>query len=83
MSRALWVPLAVYGAQTATNQGQSRTLMMELPNYTCPILRNVCIGLWQRVVIFGVGGVILVLTIALWFLASFPERAAGRDPPTQ
>lgn len=57
-----------------TAHGQVRTLMMELPNYHMPNIRNVAIGLWQRVAIFmkRVGGVILTLTIALWFLASFP-----------
>lgn len=53
---------------------QVRPLMMELPSYHLPTLRNVAIGLWQRVQIFmrRVGGIILILTIALWFLASFP-----------
>ena len=62
-----------------TTRGQARTLMMELPNYHLPNVRNVAIGLWQRVEIFmrRVGGVILVLTIALWFLASFPGAPAG------
>ena len=62
-----------------TARGQVRTLMMELPNYHLPNARNVAIGLWQRVVIFmkRVGGVILVLTIALWFLASFPGAPPG------
>ena len=54
-------------------------LMMELPSYHWPRLRNVAIGLWQRASIFikRVGGIILVLTIALWFLASFPAPPAG------
>ena len=54
-------------------------LMMELPSYHWPRLRNVAIGLWQRATIFiqRVGGIILVLTIALWFLASFPTPPAG------
>lgn len=57
-----------------TRGGQVRTLMMELPDYHWPRARNIALGLWQRVLIFlrRVGGVILVLTIALWFLASFP-----------
>ena len=48
--------------------------MMELPNYHWPDPRSIVIGLWQRVVIFmrRVGGVILTMTILLWFLASFP-----------
>ena len=64
-------------------RGQIRTLMMELPNYHLPNLRNVAIGLWQRVVIFmkRVGGVILTLTVALWFLASFPGAPEGATRP--
>ena len=66
-----------------TARGQIRTLMMELPNYHLPNLRNVAIGLWQRVAIFmkRVGGVILLLTIALWFLASFPGAPEGATRP--
>jgi ferrous iron transport protein B len=66
-----------------TAHGQTRTLMMELPNYHLPNVRNIAIGLWQRVVIFmkRVGGVILVLTIALWFLASFPGAPDGATRP--
>ena len=62
-----------------TARGQVRTLMMELPNYHWPTLRNVAIGLWHRVQIFmrRVGGLILALTILLWFLASFPAPPEG------
>lgn len=62
-----------------TAQGQIRSLMMELPNYHLPTVRNVLVGLKQRVDIFmrRVGGIILLLTIALWFLASFPGAPAG------
>ena len=62
-----------------TARGQVRSLMMELPAYHWPTVRNVAIGLWQRVEIFmkRVGGIILGLTIALWFLASFPGPPAG------
>jgi len=66
-----------------TSRGQVRTLMMELPTYHWPRLRNVAIGLWQRVEIFirRVGGIILVLTVLLWFLASFPGPPAGATGP--
>ena len=66
-----------------TARGQVRTLMMELPNYHLPAPRNIALGLWQRVVIFmkRVGGVILVLTILLWFLASFPGPPPGATGP--
>jgi len=56
-----------------------RPLMMELPSYHLPTLRNIGIGIWQRISIFvkRVGGIILVLTILLWFLASFPTPPDG------
>ena len=63
--------------------GMSRPLMMELPTYHLPTLRNLAIGLWQRVKIFmhRVGGIILVLTLVLWFLASFPGAPEGATRP--
>lgn len=66
-----------------TARRQVRTLMMELPMYHLPALRNVAIGLWQRVAIFvrRVGGIILVLTVAMWFLASFPAPPPGATGP--
>lgn len=56
-----------------------RPLMMELPCYHLPTVHNMAIGLWQRAAIFikRVGGIILLLTIVLWFLASFPLPPEG------
>ncbi len=56
-----------------------RPLMMELPSYHLPTVRNIAIGIWQRISIFikRVGGIILFLTILLWFLASFPGAPDG------
>ena len=53
---------------------QVRPLMMELPSYHLPTARNLAIGLWQRAAIFlkRVGTIIMALSIALWFLASYP-----------
>ncbi len=58
---------------------QVRPLMMELPGFHLPTARNIAIGIWQRVMIFlkRVGGIILVLTVLLWFLASFPSPPDG------
>jgi ferrous iron transport protein B len=63
--------------------GKTRSLMMELPDYHWPTLRNVALGLWQRAWIFvrRVGGIILLLTIALWLLSSFPAPPAGATAP--
>ena len=67
-----------------TAQGrQTRPLMMELPNYHWPTVAGIGMGLWQRVMIFmrRVGGVILLLTILLWFLASFPGAPSDSTGP--
>ena len=62
---------------------QSRPLMMELPSYHWPTVRNLALGLWQRAWIFlrRVGTVILLLTVALWWLASYPAAPAGAPAP--
>ena len=58
---------------------QVRPLMMELPTYRRPHIRNILMGLLHRAQLFmrRVGGVIMLLTIALWFLASFPGAPEG------
>ena len=54
-------------------------LMLELPSYRMPHPRDLLIGLWERAMIFlkRVGGIILALTMLLWFLLSFPGAPAG------
>ena len=58
-------------------------LLLELPSYRVPQLRDLAIGLWERAVIFlkRVGGIILALTILLWFLLSFPGAPEGATAP--
>ncbi|HEX9450725.1 MAG TPA: ferrous iron transporter B [Burkholderiales bacterium] len=58
-------------------------LMMELPSYRWPNLRNLVMGLIERAKIFlaRVGTIILSLTILLWFLSSFPAPPAGASGP--
>jgi ferrous iron transport protein B len=64
-------------------RGAIHPLQMELPTYHWPSLRNLRIGLWQRVAIFlrRVGGIILALTILLWFLSSFPAPPPDATGP--
>ena len=58
-------------------------LMLELPSYRLPHPRDLLIGLWERASIFlkRVGGIILALTVLLWFLASFPAPPVGGALP--
>ena len=62
---------------------QHQSLMLELPAYHWPHLRNLMIGLWQRVEIFltRVGTIILALMVVLWALSSFPAPPAGATGP--
>ncbi|NOT88828.1 MAG: ferrous iron transporter B [Lysobacter sp.] len=58
-------------------------LLLELPSYRVPNLRDLAIGLWERTMIFlkRVGGIILALTVLLWFLLSFPIAPADAIGP--
>jgi ferrous iron transport protein B len=58
---------------------QHHTLMLELPAYRWPNLRNLAIGLYERARIFvtRVGTIILSLMILLWFLSTFPSPPPG------
>jgi len=58
-------------------------LLLELPSYRIPHPRDLLIGLWERAWIFlrRVGGIILALTILLWFLLSFPAAPVGATGP--
>ena len=62
-----------------SEQFKLNALMMELPSYHLPRLGNLAISLWQRAEIFlrRVGGIILVMTISLWVLSSFPLPPEG------
>jgi ferrous iron transport protein B len=60
-----------------------QSLMLELPAYHWPNLRNLSLGLWQRVEIFmtRVGTIILALMVILWALSSFPAPPPGATGP--
>jgi ferrous iron transport protein B len=67
----------------AGKRGGFQALMLELPAYHWPNLRNLIIGLWQRVEIFlsRVGTIILSLMVILWALSSFPAPPPGATGP--
>jgi ferrous iron transport protein B len=54
-------------------------LMLELPPYRVPGLRNLALGLWERARIFlrRVGTIIFALTVLLWFLSTWPAPPEG------
>jgi ferrous iron transport protein B len=58
-------------------------LLMELPSYRLPKVRDVAIGLYERGAIFmkRLTGVILGLTVLMWFISTFPSPPAGATGP--
>ncbi len=58
-------------------------LLMELPSYRMPKIRDVAIGLYERGGIFmkRLTGVILGLTVLMWFISTFPAPPAGATGP--
>ncbi|MBN8510151.1 MAG: ferrous iron transporter B [Burkholderiales bacterium] len=58
-------------------------LMLELPDYRRPSLRNLAIGLAERARIFlrRVGGIIFSLMVLLWFLSNWPTPPPGATGP--
>jgi ferrous iron transport protein B len=64
-------------------RGTAQPLLMELPKYQTPILRDILIGLWERARIFlkRAGGIILISMIVLWALSSFPPPPPDATQP--
>ena len=58
-------------------------LMLELPPYRMPGLRNLVLGLWERAHIFmrRVGTIIFSLMVVLWFLSTYPSPPANAVGP--
>jgi len=67
----------------AAGRAMLHPLLMELPSYRWPNLRNLFLGLIERARIFlvRVGTIILSLSILLWFLSSFPAPPADAAGP--
>jgi ferrous iron transport protein B len=60
-------------------KGATSGFMMEMPKYQMPRLRDIGLGLWQRAEIFlkRAGTIILLTTVVLWALLSFPKPPEG------
>lgn len=57
-------------------KGKVAPFVMELPPYRAPMLKGLMIHMWDRSKIFlkKMGGVILVGSLVIWFLSSFPRE---------
>ncbi|WP_028605061.1 ferrous iron transporter B [Ottowia thiooxydans] len=76
--------LGLAGAyRLAGGRAKPTPLIMELPSYRWPSVRQLGFGLWERARIFlqRVGGIILAVMVLLWFLSSYPAPPAGATGP--
>jgi ferrous iron transport protein B len=75
--------LVAFVMKRVTLRAGYHPLMLELPEYHWPNLRNLAMGLYERTAIFmtRVGTIILSLMILLWALSSFPGPPAGATGP--
>jgi len=71
--------LVAWLARWIRRDATAAPLLMELPAWRWPSPRNVGWGLWERARIFiqRVGGIILAVTVLLWFLSSYPAPPDG------
>jgi len=71
--------LVAWLARWAQRGAGAAPLLMELPAWRWPSLRNLGWGLWERARIFihRVGSIILAVTVLLWFLSSYPAPPDG------
>jgi ferrous iron transport protein B len=71
---------AVLLRRTVT-KGAGQGFLMEVPRYQWPGARDVLLGLWHRALIFlrRAGTIILVSTVVLWALLSFPRPGPGES----
>ena len=72
-----------FGFKRIWLKSRYQPLMLELPPYRMPSLRNLVLGLWERARIFlkRVGGIIFTLMVLLWFLSSWPAPPYGAGGP--
>ncbi len=62
-------------------QGGASGLIMELPRYQWPRIKDLLIGLWQRAWVFlrRAGTIIFAATVILWLLLTFPKADPGES----
>lgn len=71
--------LAALALRQSVTKGASSGFMLEMPRYQMPNLRDFVLGLWQRAAAFlkRAGTIILLTTVILWALLSFPKAPPG------
>jgi ferrous iron transport protein B len=64
-------------------RGESRPLVLELPTYKMPSLANALLAMRDRGLVFltKAGSVILLISLSMWAMATYPRMPAERTAP--
>ena len=75
--------VAAWALRRTVTKGPSPTFLMEMPKYQWPAPRDIGIGLYQRGLAFvqRAGGIILISTVVLWALATWPKPPGDWNRP--
>jgi ferrous iron transport protein B len=75
--------VVAYVLRHTITKGPAQPLLMEMPKYQWPHVRDLVIGLYERALIFlkRAGTIILTSMIVLWVLSSFPKPPPGATGP--
>jgi ferrous iron transport protein B len=75
--------LIAFSTKKLTRSGNINYLLMELPSYRVPRLKNLFIGAFSKAKVFitKAGLVIFTLTIVIWFLVTFPQAPENSTEP--
>ncbi len=73
--------LAALILRRTLTKGSASGFIMELPKYQMPRIKDMALGLYQRVQIFlrRAGTIILTVSVVLWLLLNFPRAGRGED----
>lgn len=68
--------LAAFVLKKTATKGPPSKLLLEMPSYKFPSIRDYLLGLWQRAMIFisRAGRIILPASIIIWFLSTYPNN---------
>ncbi len=76
--------IAAFCLKQTLLRGETVPLVLELPPYRLPSLRNALYTVFDRAVVFlkNAGSVILLISVVLWGMATYPKMPADALPPT-
>jgi ferrous iron transport protein B len=65
--------------------GESQPLLLEMPAYKVPSMRNSCLHMFEKGMIFvkQAGTVILLISIGIWLISTYPKTEVTEEVPPE